>query len=601
MPRFSRKRIPDEWRLLAVKQASCIHREDEVVQDIVREAVCRLSVNSAQQRKRLFAHSQKPTRIFLKDLHILQYLVFYFSETREKAQEAYAPPSSISERDMITRYLASIVRKILKRNSLYAVTGVCRFIFNYPLKDVREIHGAIIDEPDRYRTDDDFRNNKNRMREMIFARFSKHLRLEESRQGQEKHFQLRRDQNDSSLLRLIERNLDAFKPWLTECSYGDFNQHEEWRNMHPHDDEQASETRRLHTLIHPDCLMKLTDRLGFGAPNAKLGIPQFFSIKSNGEVAPDGGPAGPPNSSARGGDDGRGDDSGRASLRDQEEGVLKKVLSEQAEKLDRFKPEGVLKVKIDHNDVATFDLDATNRVEFIVDNEEAELIEVVAEKEKLVLGVHLLDTEVWKSNGGTYSYVARPSYGTKVLFALKGITNANTGGNQLIVTVTYRQIILKRFLLQLWWRLKDQLGNRREVIKSSFRSPPTKDFAPIVGISFLHFIPILIITAVVGHFVFTSSFMQMHRSSPPSDSAKETGSTSTAVSDSAGFNSSTIPVARYTLNIFPTDGTNSHYSVRDQTRTAEKALPKKTFRTRIANLKNESPRPQYGGCQARSL
>jgi hypothetical protein len=493
MPKYSNKRIPDEWLLLALEQASCLHCRDEVVQEIVGKACCDLSVRSRDQKHRLYAKTRKPARIYLEDQHLLQHLVFWHSETHEKTQETYAP-SSINERDMITRYLAFIVRKTLKRNSLYGVTGVCRFICRYELKDVREIYDALLDEPDRYKTDDDFRSNRKRMRDMIFKRFSKYLCMEETHNGQEKHFQLRDNQNDLSLLQLIKGSLDAFKPWYTQCLPASFMPHEEKRGIFSHHDEHVCEIERLHTLIHPDCFKTLIESLGFDVPDTRLGIPRFLYVSSIDETPFGAGSASSSASSGRGNNDSSNASANRLKLE-----VLRGMLIEQAEKLKSFVPEGVLTVKIDGEDVASLNLDTTNRVEFTVDSEEAELIEIVAQSKRLVLAVHPLDDEIWQTRNRRHSYIVRHQSGAKIKFILRRLSNADTGNGQLLVSVIYKETNLARSLTFLWRRMGSRFSSRKQMIENTGESLlPSKLLAPIMAIRNLSLLWLMALLVIIS-------------------------------------------------------------------------------------------------------
>ena len=499
MSRFTRKGIPDEWMLLAMNQASYIHCQSETAREVVWEAVGRLRVTSAKQKKRLLHFCCQPTRIFLDDIHILQYLVFLASETQEKAQEAFAP-DLISERDMIIRYLAFIVRKALRRNSMYGVTGVCRFIWSYPLRMVREIHSALLD-PDRYKTDDDFRRNKCNFADMIFTRFSKNLRVEDSRKGQEKHFKLRSNQSDW-ILRLVKRSLECYTPWHTNCLPPGFNPYEQAEAAAPNQNEHKAEIGRLHTLIDPSCLRKVTDALGFDVPDTKLAIPHFFNVKPDDDDHTGG------CGSQEGGDnDDSGDDNGDPSLRDQNLAALRNMLAEQSEKLDKFVPEGVLTIKANNKEVACLELNVTNRAQFIVDDRETEVIEIIAQPEPLTLAVHLLDDEMWKS-GAKSSYVVRPNAGTKLTFLLKRVEDADTGQPQLLVTVTCRELVLRRSLFSLWRGLKNCFSSCKKTIESIIRflSPPKLVLSAAI-----------ILIAIASLFGFGLSIG--HHSSLPADAA----------------------------------------------------------------------------------
>jgi hypothetical protein len=439
MRRRSNKEIPDEWLLLALNQADRIHSRKEVAHKIVCKASSLLSVNSRKQSKRLFAKTKHPKRIYLTELHLFQYLVFSISERYEEQQEVDTP-DLITELDLIVRYIAFIVRQSF-RNSFYCVTGVCRFICRYEFHDVRGIYEKLIDS-ERWKNDDDYRKNRKKMRDMIFKRFSRYLRLEETRNGMEKHFQLREDQNDLSLWQLIANSLDSFKPWQTECIPPGFNLRGKEQTTIRHRTEHVSEIKRIHTLLHQDCLKTLTDAVPCANPNFSLGVPQFFAATSLPKIPLQG----PPDSYPMPSDS---NDHGDTQVTQQRLEAVRRALTEHSEKLARFLPEGLLTVKLDGKDVASLNLDATNRVQFTVNDDGAELIEIVSEKDQLFLGAHLLDEETWQSPNREHAYFVRHPTGPKIIFTLRRIENGDARNHQLSVVVTYKKGALAPFVVFL--------------------------------------------------------------------------------------------------------------------------------------------------------
>jgi hypothetical protein len=470
MPKRGYKEIEDEWLLLAINQAECIHSRKEIANKIVWEASYELTVTSKKQGKRKSPKIKEPKLIYLTELHLFQRLVFSISETKEKEQEVNSP-ASITELDLIVRYIAFIV-SLSFRNSFYGVTGVCRFIYRYKFGDVREIHSKLLGDPDRYKNDDNYRTNRKMTREMIFERFSKYLRYEENHNGAEKHFQLRDDQDDLSLWQLITSSLNSFKPWQTECVPCDFKQDEA---AFKDPNENVNEINRLHTLIHQDCLKTLTDEVPCAHPNASLGIPRFFAATStsNGSFQEPSSAQTMPYPH---------DDQYNAHASGQRLEVLRRALAEQAEKLAKFIPEGALIVKVDGKDVASLNLDETNRVQFTVDDERAELIKIVSEKDQLVLGVHLLDEEVWQSPKREHTYVVRHHTGPRIVFRVR--RTANAGGNDLLsVVVTYEKARLAQSFVFLKQWLADALATFKLATVDSFAHLlPSKSRAPLIAI-----------------------------------------------------------------------------------------------------------------------
>lgn len=458
MPKRVNRSVPDEWLLLGLRQAAHIHSRQEVRQRVVKRAACNLTTASSLQKKRLRpdphhpTRPRHPTRIYLKDLHIFQRLVLTKSEEEEIRQEDYAP-DSVSDRDLTVRYLACIARIILYTNSLYAVTGVCRFIHYYELKDVRCIYEAMLNDTDPDKSDEVLRQHRKSVRDKVGKRFYKYLRETDARNGQEKHFQLRENQADPSLLRLVRESLDLFKPWLTNCPPLHSAAYDEMHGAFQHHDVSVCELRRFHVFLHPDCFRVLSVNLGIEDPAARLGIPEFFPVKSIDKLPP-GGPGNPPAASA-----GDGAHESPESVRRRELESLKEALDEQYEKLDRFVPRGVLTVKVDGEDVASIDLSVADSARFTIGDEDAEVVEVVSQSDELILATHLVDETAWVSEYGRNSYgVCHPS-GANITFTITQRANAATGGDELLVEVTYRERRFGRALGFLWRRVTTRIIN----------------------------------------------------------------------------------------------------------------------------------------------
>jgi hypothetical protein len=510
MPKKGNKRIPDEWLLFARDQAAYIHRSHEIADAIVAEALNELNVTSAKQKKRLFANANHPVRIYLQKLNLLQHLVFLFSERYERRQEVIAP-SSITEPDLIVRYLAFIVRKASRRNSLYGVTGICRFIYRYSLSDLRKIHDALVDDPDRLKTDDDFRNYRKKMRDMLIRRFSSYLRIEHMQKGREKHFYLRKDQHNLALWQLIAGSLDAFKPWCTECLPADFNPYEDKQTVFGHYDEHVCELKRLHALIHQDCFKILTVTAKCDEPSSRLGIPQFFFANSS----PDNLLLDSSNSQwgLRGGEEG-------SSLQPTNEALetLRRISLKQDEKLAKFVPKGTISIRVDDREVARLNLAENRQVRLSVSDEDAELIELVDDSEQLVLAAHVLDDEVWQSPTREYRYEVRHSHGPRIVFNLTRVAPGGTVNKHLLIDVTYKRERLAQFCFFLKRRVAGWMSALGLVLAQWVEgSVPFRRRAAFVSIRMPSVI--LVSFALVVVLVFGIRPLLLNHKSPPSNAA----------------------------------------------------------------------------------
>jgi hypothetical protein len=135
--------------------------------------------------------------------------------------------------------------------------------------------------------------------------------------------------------------------------------------------------------------------------------------------------------------------------------ALQRALIEQRKGLAKFIPEDALTVRVDGKAVASLNLEETSRVRFTLHDEHAELIEIVSEKDQLVLGVHLLDEETWQSQNREHFYVVRHHTGPRIVFGFRRIENAGVGNDQLSVVVTYEERRLAPFLVFLKQTIAD--------------------------------------------------------------------------------------------------------------------------------------------------
>lgn len=138
---------------------------------------------------------------------------------------------------------------------------------------------------------------------------------------------------------------------------------------------------------------------------------------------------------------------------------LRSRIASQAERLEQFPPLGIITVKIDGKEVADFNLDTTNRVDFIVDDDAANRIEIIAlgeqgiQSEPLVLAIHLLDYEVWETQSRKCIYSVRHKNGAKITFTFR------SERTKLFVTVSYEETSVLRVLALVWRRLKMDISS----------------------------------------------------------------------------------------------------------------------------------------------
>jgi hypothetical protein len=224
----------------------------------------------------------------LSDLHLLQRLVYVESELFERLIEGQR--NTVQQDDLIIRYIKHLVRITTKHNSFYVTLGLCRLLYSYSTRDTAEIYNSVLQDPERIRDDYYYRSRKKRLMEEIKERFGNLVRTQRVLRGEER-FQPQED--SQKYARLVKECLIRFTPWHSSCvlpSELDPN-----RNVitpflfegGDPDQEHEVELNRIHTLIHPECLARLTAALGLAAADERLELPAFFVSSEGSRPAED--------------------------------------------------------------------------------------------------------------------------------------------------------------------------------------------------------------------------------------------------------------------------------------------------------------------------
>jgi hypothetical protein len=251
---------------------------------VAMAAMDKLKTASSNQGRRLYytptgrsAYPAARTKVNLSELHLLQRLVYIESELFERLIEGQR--QTVQQDDLIIRYIKHLVRITTKHNSFYVTLGLCRLLYNYSTGDTSEIYNLVLQDPERIRDDYYYRSRKMRLMQEIKDRFGSLVRTQRGLRGEER-FQPQED--SQRYASLVKECLTRFTPWHSACALPE--ELDPKRNVINQllfeggdpDKEHAVELNRIHTLIHPECLNRLTAALGLDPVDKRLELPSFF-------------------------------------------------------------------------------------------------------------------------------------------------------------------------------------------------------------------------------------------------------------------------------------------------------------------------------------
>jgi hypothetical protein len=250
---------------------------------VAMAAMDKLKVASTNQGRRLYytptgrsAYPAARTKVNLNELHLLQRLVFIESELFERLLEGQG--KDLQQDDLIIRYIKHLVRITTKHNSFYVTLGLCRLLYNYSTADASEIYNLALQDPERIRDDYYYRSRKQRLMQEIKGRFGNLIKTERGLRREER-FQSQED--SQRFVVLVNECLNRFTPWHSACVLP--TRIEPKVNVitsllfvgDDPDQEHEIEMNRIHSLIHPECLGRLTTALGLPLPNERIDLPLF--------------------------------------------------------------------------------------------------------------------------------------------------------------------------------------------------------------------------------------------------------------------------------------------------------------------------------------
>jgi hypothetical protein len=183
---------------------------------------------------------------------------------------------------MIIRFTKHLVRITLRRNSFYVTLGVGQLIYDYATSEVRRLYEFLMQDPKRFKDNPYLRRRRKVLMREIQDRFADKVQTVTSPEQGER---LLTQPATPSLIKLVQECFRRFMPWGIKCVLPEpFS----WTipalvfSGDDPDKEHPIETRRVHTILHPDCFARLARGLGLDAPEERLAVPQFFYSTSGG-------------------------------------------------------------------------------------------------------------------------------------------------------------------------------------------------------------------------------------------------------------------------------------------------------------------------------
>jgi hypothetical protein len=203
------------------------------------------------------------TRITREESDMLQWLIFYESDQFERAQEA---THRATLKDMVIRYIKSLVRITSAMSSFHVNIGLHRLLHNYSTAETQRVYESITD---RYPGADEYRRAKSVLMNKLEDRFDGMLKTSRTQHG-EVRFVSADDQEQWA--DMVDLCLKEFTPWSTLNACPVANNFGGAEMKLPSSlsgngaDQNLVETSRCHAFIDPLCFGRLVRALALNHP-----------------------------------------------------------------------------------------------------------------------------------------------------------------------------------------------------------------------------------------------------------------------------------------------------------------------------------------------
>lgn len=301
----------------AFELAYFIHAHKEVAFFIAEDSLEGLTSLLGYQKKNRTAAAQlrgfwkwgertRPIRktVILDEDQMLQWLVYSHSERWERETEQgqgfYIP----TVEDLVVRYIKHLVFLTIRRGSFYVTLAICSLLNQFDRRETRVFYD-VLTQNDTARMKDTTYIGKQRLEllDKVVTRLAGMLRHNrKTREGG--HFST--EPADKSLITLVNESLRRFTPFGTSCVLApkfdvtdipelyfseDFSNKSDFENL-----EDTIEMNRIHTVLHPECLLEflrgldkyvrtlpagdLDAECDFNPSGQRIVLPQFTAIDS---------------------------------------------------------------------------------------------------------------------------------------------------------------------------------------------------------------------------------------------------------------------------------------------------------------------------------
>jgi hypothetical protein len=420
-----RVNLLDDWLERGFQLACFIVGDRLAAVQILIGAINKLKTQCQGERKKNYWRDKylkrRITRIAKGDCDTFQWLIYFEADHYEAQSEQSRQCDS---RDMVIRYIKSLVQITTAMSSFYVNIGLNRLFYNYSTAELQKLYESMTE---RYLGPDEYRRGKGVLLNHLQARFGSLLTVTRTEHG-EMRFVSAEDQ--ARWVGLVHDCLTLFTPWSTNGSCPipadfDLSSHDlrsllSGRGLEEKVDQNAIELTRCHAFIEPGCFTRLSQGLHLGPPDARLDLPRF-SMKNDNENKDRAGrhPQVPP-------------------LTEQERLTIRQNLAAEVRRRHRTLPRS-LRVTVDGVEAATIQLDQKRDSSFAVP-EGAKLVEIWTEHEDkaLLLATHLITYKDWQ--GVVPSWATVPLRGAgKLRLAVSPVKegNASDGAN---ISLSFRPL-----------------------------------------------------------------------------------------------------------------------------------------------------------------
>ncbi len=179
----------------------------------------------------------------------------------------------IRDQDRLVWFLEHLVRISMRRSAFHVAVGVCRLLYHYSTREVLAIYDVMAQSSACGPQDDTCRATKKLLLDKLAERFAPRLEIRRESRGERRITTRRTCPEDVAL---VQEALVRFTPWDTACGVPE--SFDPLADPLPAlcppgrepDQTHEVETRRIHAILHPPCLERVTAALGLGRSRWRL-------------------------------------------------------------------------------------------------------------------------------------------------------------------------------------------------------------------------------------------------------------------------------------------------------------------------------------------